>query len=234
LHYRHVLYEDPERRERQQQAAAATPVRTCSKCERALPLSSYYRDKGGAGGYRANCKDCHKADALARWWADPEASRAQQRADPRRRQRSRENSARYRAEHPERARATLAAYRARPENRERLREYVREWNLAHPEKRREYGRRREARKRQMRGGGTIRRDLLAAKLAYWGGRCWIAGPNCRVEPDQWDHVKPLSKGGAHLLANLRPACNPCNSSKRARWPFPLTYAPAQRAVVAAC
>jgi 5-methylcytosine-specific restriction endonuclease McrA len=234
-HYRQVLCNDPERIKRHQ-AAAERVVRTCSECKLVLPLATgYYRDKGGAGGYRSNCKDCHRANTLARQRANPEQYRARQatlRADPKRRQRDRESSARWRAENPERARATLAAYRARPENRERLREYIREWRLAHPEKRREYSRRREARKRQMRGGGTIRRELLAAKLAYWGGCCWIAGPNCTVVPDQWDHVKPLSKGGPHLLANLRPACNRCNSSKKARWPFPLIYAPARRAVVA--
>ncbi|MGX7727586.1 HNH endonuclease [Rhodococcus sp. 5G237] len=34
-----------------------------------------------------------------------------------------------------------------------------------------------------------------------------------------DHVKPINKGGPHMLANLRPACGPCNSRKRDQWPF---------------
>jgi len=34
---------------------------------------------------------------------------------------------------------------------------------------------------------------------------------------QWDHVKPLAKGGAHMLANLRLACSRCNNVKSDRW-----------------
>jgi 5-methylcytosine-specific restriction endonuclease McrA len=85
----------------------------------------------------------------------------------------------------------------------------------------EHARRRYALKKA--GAATrIPVALLAAKLAYWGSRCWIAGPGCTIDPEAWDHVKPLSKGGAHLLANLRPACKSCNSSKSARWPWPTT------------
>lgn len=58
-------------------------------------------------------------------------------------------------------------------------------------------------------------ELLEQKRAYWGGLCWMCG---RVA-DTWDHVKPLSKGGAHAVCNLRPACRSCNSRKRDRWPY---------------
>lgn len=61
-------------------------------------------------------------------------------------------------------------------------------------------------------------ESLLGKLEYWGGRCWI----CRkaLKPGfHWDHVKPLNKGGADMLANLRPACGPCNQGKRDVWPF---------------
>ena len=46
--------------------------------------------------------------------------------------------------------------------------------------------------------------------------CWL----CDSDDDNmvWDHVKPISKGGAHIPANLRLACNTCNSSKNAAWP----------------
>jgi len=58
-------------------------------------------------------------------------------------------------------------------------------------------------------------DQLAAKFAYWGNRCWM----CGGPPESVDHVKPLSKGGPHMLANLRPCCLSCNSRKRNRWPL---------------
>lgn len=41
-----------------------------------------------------------------------------------------------------------------------------------------------------------------------------------ADADQADHVKPISKGGAHCLANLRPICNFWSSSKGGRWPVP--------------
>ena len=30
-----------------------------------------------------------------------------------------------------------------------------------------------------------------------------------------DHIEPLARGGAHAWDNTAPACNPCNSAKRA-------------------
>jgi 5-methylcytosine-specific restriction endonuclease McrA len=33
-----------------------------------------------------------------------------------------------------------------------------------------------------------------------------------------DHYIPVSRGGAHTLANVRPACNRCNSHKGVKMP----------------
>ena len=59
-------------------------------------------------------------------------------------------------------------------------------------------------------------EALAAKVAYWGNRCWM----CHGPYEAADHVKPLTKGGWHILSNLRPACTSCNSRKGRKWPFP--------------
>lgn len=58
-------------------------------------------------------------------------------------------------------------------------------------------------------------EQLAAKWAYWGDKCWV----CGGVPTAMDHVKPIAKGGAHMLCNLRPICKPCNSRKHAKWPY---------------
>lgn len=63
------------------------------------------------------------------------------------------------------------------------------------------------------------KEQLLAKWSYWGSKCWI----CGVAATSTDHVKPLSKGGAHMLCNLRPICRPCNSRKSGRWPFDLNW-----------
>ncbi|MFC9635339.1 HNH endonuclease [Streptomyces mirabilis] len=53
------------------------------------------------------------------------------------------------------------------------------------------------------------------------GACWICGDLFDEETVvlHIDHYKPLAKGGAHTLANLRPACADCNLRKSAKWPF---------------
>jgi 5-methylcytosine-specific restriction endonuclease McrA len=59
-------------------------------------------------------------------------------------------------------------------------------------------------------------DKLDARIAFYGGICWI----CRSAPyEHLDHVKPIAAGGPNLLANVRPACAACNLSKGAQWPF---------------
>lgn len=55
---------------------------------------------------------------------------------------------------------------------------------------------------------------LEARLSMFAG-CWM----CGGAADCVDHVKPLAKGGADTLANLRPACTPCNASKGSAWPL---------------
>jgi len=82
----------------------------------------------------------------------------------------------------------------------------------------EYARAKSARRKAMRRKvsiGVITPATLAARIAYYGGKCWM----CGAEYEHLDHVKPLSKGGAHMLANLRPACAPCNMLKSNHWPY---------------
>ncbi|MFG1833848.1 HNH endonuclease [Micromonospora chersina] len=57
---------------------------------------------------------------------------------------------------------------------------------------------------------------------------------CGAEGDVLDHVKPLAKGGSGWPANLRPACNPCNLRKSARWPYPTGVATWEVLVPASC
>lgn len=73
----------------------------------------------------------------------------------------------------------------------------------------------EARRRAKRRSVTIAPftvEQLTARLSMWSG-CWL----CGGEWEAVDHVKPLSRGGAHCLANFRPACKPCNSWKHNKW-----------------
>lgn len=107
------------------------------------------------------------------------------------------------------------------ENPERKREYDRNYYLLKPEVKFEAAERRRAR---LLNAPCIpfSREQLAQKWAYWGNKCWM----CGEEATCTDHVKPLSKGGSHMLCNLRPACRSCNCSKNDKWPY---VPPAKRA-----
>lgn len=58
-------------------------------------------------------------------------------------------------------------------------------------------------------------EQLAQKMSYYGNRCFF----CSAPAVEVDHFKPLSKGGAHILSNLRPICKECNCKKSNKWPI---------------
>ena len=105
-------------------------------------------------------------------------------------------------------------------NRELVRRLLREEYQRNPLRRaavKDAARRRRALVRAASGNFTV--EQLTARLSMYP-RCWI----CKTaEPTHIDHVKPLARGGAHILSNLRPACAECNLRKGSKWPFlPLT------------
>jgi 5-methylcytosine-specific restriction endonuclease McrA len=203
---------------------AAVPF---SGCKQVLPTACFCRDARSRHGVTTACKDCKNAWQKHYQQENAAAIQAYQtryRADPAHRQLAKERTARYRTANPNRVRAAMAAWRAKPENQRLARERTRTWRLENPRRRSEQARRRNALKKS--GVATfVSLELLDGKLAYWGWRCWINGPGCTVDPESWDHVKPLTKGGAHMLANLRPACGHCNRRKHDRWPFPANRVP---------
>jgi 5-methylcytosine-specific restriction endonuclease McrA len=128
-----------------------------------------------------------------------------------------------------RAEAHAAKRKWRLENPDKMAAARAKWEAEHPERRREYRRARKrldpvsnrgyvaARKARKRAATLVpfTPDQLRQRLAFYGGCCWICGATATTI----DHVKPLSKGGAHMLCNLRPACGTCNTKKGTRWPY---------------
>lgn len=87
------------------------------------------------------------------------------------------------------------------------------YRLRHPEVYRLAESRRRARLADSRLTDFTVHQALQRALMF-GNRCWMCGAK---DWKHWDHVKPLSKGGAHCLSNLRPACGSCNQSKSSKW-----------------
>lgn len=87
----------------------AEPVKQCFKCERALPLSNFYKHPRMADGHLGKCKECTKADVTLnrdknleyyqaydrKRWSDNEGRRAASQA----------NVKRFRQENPEKYKA---------------------------------------------------------------------------------------------------------------------------------
>lgn len=118
-----------------------------------------------------------------------------------------------RAEDPSAARDQANARYAR--DPERYRRQQRDRYAADPGRARELGRRRAAKRRAVAAGavfGAVAYERLLAQFpdCYLCGQPWARGS---VE---WDHVVPLSQGGAHSTQNLRPTHDVCNLRKHAR------------------
>ena len=111
--------------------------------------------------------------------------------------------------------ALMREYAKTYEPPEHVKQYRADYQRTHAARYREHNRRRRVR---VAGNpvAVISDTLIEAKLAYWGWRCWM----CRSETiEEMDHVKPVARGGAHLLCNLRPTCRSCNRRKATRWPL---------------
>lgn len=196
--------------------------RTCKTCGIEKPLTEFPRRSGCIEGRSPVCKSCYGAGRSTRRRADLPAAKLREAAyrdSTRKKQREhwRAYRTRSRLADPEACRAKLRAeYWSDPE---RARARNRAWHATNKEASRIISTRRTARRRAHLASAlviTFTREQFDARMAYWGDRCYMcAGPWGVVE-----HVKPISAGGAHCLANLRPACTSCNSSKGAKWRGP--------------
>jgi 5-methylcytosine-specific restriction endonuclease McrA len=108
---------------------------------------------------------------------------------------NKQRSAAWRAANPERSRANVAAWKRRNPDRVRILVY-----------------RRIAAKLAAPGAAYTTPEKIAARMALYGERCYYcSGPFEHVE-----HRIPLTRGGAHLPANMVPSCKSCNSRKHRR------------------
>jgi len=117
-------------------------------------------------------------------------------------------------------------------NPEKWRKYSRTWSKKNPEKIRQHRRKRYATNAEHRlKVNAYNRKREAQKLKSFCGdvktalckiamhktvKCFYCHKSIDVSEVQIDHVRPLSKGGAHAAYNLVPACASCNCSKRAK------------------
>jgi 5-methylcytosine-specific restriction endonuclease McrA len=186
----------------------------CHPCyRRAYYLANRERMNAQARAYAAANADQISEQKAARYAANREAvavtARAYRLANP---EKGRTMARRYYAANRDRliAKAILA-------NRERSNELlsasVARWRKAHPAEYREMCRRRRASKL----GAYVTKADYAGVLAEFGMVCHLCDGDIASMADlDFDHVIPLSKGGAHSTENIRPSHRHCNRSKGAK------------------
>jgi 5-methylcytosine-specific restriction endonuclease McrA len=215
-----------------ERADVAEGIKRCSTCGQTKSLTEFNWANQARGLRQDKCRACFSEYNRQRYVEKGEHIRATvmaYNAANRERVKAAKRAAYWRDVEASRARARASAAIQNPKRREAKQAWARADRAANPEKWRAKGRRDYARNQRGRQETQWRRRaaklgtevvpltpaLLRAKWAYWSGCCWM----CGGEAVEWDHVKPLSKGGAHCLANLRPACVPCNRRKSASWPL---------------
>lgn len=137
-------------------------------------------------------------------------------------ERMRANSRAYRKRNPDKIRKANRAWR--DQNQDRVRELRTAWGKANPDKVRAMGRRwRLANPEKVKlyhlkyhwskctAPGFATEEQIAARVEFFGGVCsYCGGPY-----EHLDHAIAVSRGGTNWPANLRPACESCNHSKKA-------------------
>lgn len=160
------------------------------------------------------CRKCRSNESKRQWRArNPDYARVwrTKNADTIRTKRAEY----YKVYYPANREAVIAANaRYAASNRDKVNAKSRKWRREHKDQVRMLTTRRRAIQKE---AYTVlfTAEELALRWEYYGNKCWI----CRTDAVATDHVKPLTKGGAHMLCNLRPVCKTCNSRKGNKWPF---------------
>jgi 5-methylcytosine-specific restriction endonuclease McrA len=184
--------------------------KVCPRCSVPKPLADYRKDKTRPDGRGSWCRSCCREYEKQLYARDPEkykqAVAARKAADPEKvRARDRSYNQRHAATH--RARSSLWS-KSNPERRKVIRQRWEQNNKV-------YACLKAGRRRALvlsRQVGAVTPEGVAQRVEMYGGMCaYCGGPY-----EHLDHVKPLNRGGPHMLGNLRPSCSKCNQEKGAR------------------
>ena len=104
--------------------------------------------------------------------------------------------------------------------KERRKKAANEYRLQNPDKRADA----QQRRRALKAGAIIERVLRSDILARDGPNCQFCGIETKQpmhkkpspEDRHYDHIIPLSRGGAHTMENTRILCASCNGHKHSR------------------
>jgi len=176
--------------------------KTGGRCGETKPaVGNFYRvRRAGGDGFHGYCIPCVKAAAVAWQKANPEKKRAQDR----KRWLKKPKKGHFRK------------YATEAERKAALREQKRHHNQK-PESKEQHRNRQHLYRLTLEysAGHSVSGALTLSEwrsvLLAFGERCVYCGVGGRLA---MEHLTPTSKGGAHALGNVAPACKSCNSRKK--------------------
>lgn len=206
------------------QALLGQGLKRCTMCGQIKSVFQFSKRKTASDGLRSNCKCCDKVYHY------------DYRSYPENVAHERATHKVYRQRNKERRRAQMKIWNEHNKARKRFlrrrwhlahkeeentksRERVREWEIANRERCRTRLRLRRAMERGAKGSHTEEQWLQL--VAFLDERCACCRKRKKLS---LDHIKPVTWGGSHYLANVQPLCRKCNSEKGDR--FAVDYRPA--------
>jgi 5-methylcytosine-specific restriction endonuclease McrA len=186
-------------------------TKVCARCRRRRRRDKFYSAKNRPDGLYNYCKDCvseiNRAE-YPRKRARKLAYQAEYSKRPDVAHRIKEYNKRVYAETRDKQLAAAKAWARN--NRAKRRRYIRAWNKKNRNKVRQYRAKYKALKRNA-SEATFTVAAWRLLLATFDYRCAYCGKKKRRL--EQDHVVPLSRGGAHAIGNIVPACRSCNAKK---------------------
>jgi len=211
-------------------------MKTCNKCKTPKPMTEFNKNNQQADGLTGTCKSC--LSVIRKTWDHAYNRTAKARETARRYYYSKKGQATkmsYREKYeltPEQKEKYLIAgrtheregrYKARRKRYDqsakgKAMKAALDKRYARTEKGRFSKRKTEIkRKHQIKASDcTLTRDQWREIKEKFDHRC--AYCNRKMDRLEMDHVYPLSKGGAHTVENIVPACRTCNAKKGANLP----------------
>lgn len=205
----------------------------CTRCDEVKSVTEFGKNSRSPSGLKSWCRPCSNAYERQRKASSVTAREAARVASAKWAQANPEVNRRHSRESYLRNRDAILAKRKSPEARLRHRELERkrrsdaavrmnaalrakEWRRDNPDRHRALVRIAQSRRRASQRANQVisfTAKQLSDRMAMFGNKCWM----CGGEYQHVDHVKPISRGGADMLANLRPSCAKCNLAKSGQW-----------------
>ncbi len=183
-------------------------LKKCTKCGEEKPSDQFakdsYRCKSCVHLYYVENKEKIKKNASDYYYANREERKEKTLIGNRK------------SYHKHKAKLAVSKKQYRVDNKERIIAYNDNYRKQHMELYRNTVRKRRA----LRKGATVEYisvaeiDALLLDYNYCCAYCGASDVKLEI-----DHVYPISKGGAHALSNLVPACIHCNRSKHDKLPI---------------